>query len=131
MKKLYPVIIVILGIAAAALLARGVPRFDRLPALPVFPPARKTQVSDLVTKVSRHMILPSEAPIAATITDITKLKGQAFFEHAKNGDKVLIYEGLKKAILYDPQADRIVEVGHVNLTPDLSATGTAGTAPAK
>src|ERR1700754_5071804 len=60
--------------------------------------AAKAQVSDLVTKVSKLAQLPSgETPTVATVTDINKLKGQSFFEMAKNGDKVLIYTQAKRA----------------------------------
>jgi hypothetical protein len=38
------------------------------------------------------------------------LKGQSFFADAKVGDKVLIYKNAKKAILYDPIADKIITI---------------------
>ena len=56
-----------------------------------------------------------------TVTDKEKLSGQLFFANAKNGDKVLVYEKAKKAFLYDPDADIVIEVG-----PVLAAT-TSGT----
>jgi len=80
----------------------------------------------LITKVGTLMDLPTgEEPTIATVSDITKLKGQTFFAHAKNGDKVLIYTKAKKAILYRPSTNKIIEFGPVNLdaaTASPSAT---------
>ena len=51
----------------------------------------------------------------ATVSDLEKLKDQPFFAKAKIGDKVLIYTDAKKAILYDPVNDKIVEVAPINI----------------
>jgi len=87
------------------------------------------QVDVLVGKVGKLIELPSgESPTIATVADVTKLKGQPFFANAKNGFKVLIYTKAKKAILYDPFTDKIVEVAPVNLGNDqatISPTPTA------
>ncbi len=70
----------------------------------------------LVEKVGRHMELPAnEKPTVATVTDPDKLKDQPFFAKAKVGDKVLIYTNAKKAILYNVESDRIVEVAPLNI----------------
>ncbi|OGN17447.1 MAG: hypothetical protein A3F48_04405 [Candidatus Yanofskybacteria bacterium RIFCSPHIGHO2_12_FULL_41_9] len=62
------------------------------------------------------LVLPTdEQPTVATVTDLEALKGQPFFLNAKIGYKVLIYTKAKKAILYDPQARKIVEVAPINL----------------
>lgn len=75
-----------------------------------------TEIDVLVSEVGKLISLPSdEKPTVATITDIEKLKDQAFFVNAKNDDKVLIYTNAKKAILYRPSEKRIIEVGAVNI----------------
>ncbi|MBI5357887.1 hypothetical protein HZB74_03515 [Candidatus Saccharibacteria bacterium] len=56
-----------------------------------------------------------EEPTIATVQDVSKLQNQAFFKNAQNGDKVLIYSQAKKAILYRPSTDKIIEVGPVNI----------------
>lgn len=77
--------------------------------------ASQDEVKKVVEEVGKLMDLPAgEAPTLATVVDITKLKNQPFFQKAKNGDKVLIYTVAQKAILYDPIAKRIKEVGPVN-----------------
>ena len=74
------------------------------------------EVMRLVSLIGRHLILPEgETPTIATVTDPDRLKGKPFFAHAKQGDKVLIYATAKKAILYDPAADRIVEVAPLTI----------------
>src|SRR5258708_37778026 len=77
--------------------------------------AAQEEVKRLVTEVGKLIELPTEDPTVATITDISKLKDQPFFQRAKNGDKVLIYTNAKKAILYDPRAHKVIDVAPVNI----------------
>src|SRR5258708_38465356 len=78
--------------------------------------AAQAEVKNLLAEVGKLIELPSgEDPTVATITDISKLKDQPFFAHAKNGDKVLIYTNAKKAILYDPNAHKVIDVAPVNI----------------
>src|SRR5579864_7664084 len=78
--------------------------------------ATQFEVETLIDRVGKLIELPQgEQPTIATVSDYTKLQDQAFFQNAKNGDKVLIYSKAKKAILYDPQEDKIIEVAPVNL----------------
>jgi hypothetical protein len=85
----------------------------------------QAEVDMLVTEVGKLLALPSdEKPTVATITDVEKLKEQAFFKNAMNQDKVLIYTNAKKAILYRPSEKKVVEVGAVNINqqPRVEAT---------
>ena len=92
-------------------------------------------VQDLVNKVGKLMELPTnEIPKIATVSDITKLKGQAFFANAQNGDKVLIYAQNKLAILYRESINKIIEVAPVNLgavvpTPVAAPSGVVVVSP--
>lgn len=113
-KGLFMVLISI-GIGAGVIffLAKQKPEFLGLPkdAAQV-----QAEVDSLVTEVSSLIALPSdEKPTVATITDVEKIKTQAFFQNAENGDKVLIYTNAKKAILYRPSAKKVIEVGAVNI----------------
>ncbi len=74
------------------------------------------EVKKIVAEVGKLIDLPTgEDPTVATVTDITKLKDQPFFQKAKNGDKVLIYTNARKAILYDPQARKVIDVAPINI----------------
>jgi heme/copper-type cytochrome/quinol oxidase subunit 2 len=71
---------------------------------------------DLVARVGKLILLPTdEVPTIATVTDPQPLKNQPFFANAQKGDRVLIYTGAKKAILYNPTENKIVEVAPVNI----------------
>jgi len=79
-------------------------------------------VNKLVKEVGQLIELPKETPTVATITDENKLKDQAFFANAKNGDKVLIFTNSKKAILYRPSLKKIIEVAPINLGQSQTQT---------
>ena len=73
--------------------------------------AIEKETQSLVGQIGKFMELPlSEQPTLATVTDRGKLKGQEFFAHAQDGDKVLIYAEAKKAILFRPSAGKIIEI---------------------
>ena len=89
--------------------------------------AQQQQIKDLVDKVDKLIVLPqNETPSVATVTDLSKLKDQPFFANAKIGDEVLVYTNAKKAILYDPVLNKIVEVAPLT-TQTQAATPTATT----
>ena len=65
----------------------------------------------LIEKIGKLIILPTdEEPTIATVTDLSKLQGQPFFAKAQLGDKVLIYAKAKKAILYRPETNQVIEL---------------------
>lgn len=71
----------------------------------------------LAKRVGELMFLPvDELPTIATVSDPEALKNQSFFVDAKKGDKVLIYSNARKAILYDPIANKIITIAPVNLS---------------
>lgn len=97
--------------------------------------ASQAEVKSLVAKVGKVMVLPEgETPTIATVSDPEALRDQAFFVDAKKGDKVLIYSNAKKAILFDPSANKIVNIAPLNTdtakTPTVTPTETSKT-PAK
>jgi hypothetical protein len=70
-----------------------------------------TEINDIVKKVGALVELPTgETPTVATVSDVTKLRGQEFFAKAQNGDKVLIYAKAQKAYLFRPGTNKIIEV---------------------
>ncbi len=87
--------------------------------------ASVTEVRSLVEKVGRLTVLPTgETPTIATVSDPEALRDQAFFVDAKKGYKVLIYSNAKKAFLYDPVSDKIVNIAPLNTGDTNSVTPT-------
>ncbi len=70
--------------------------------------------AEIISKVGAHIVLPKdEVPTLATVSDPEQLKKYPFFTNAEKGDKVLIYSLAKKAILYRPTGDKIVEIAPI------------------
>lgn len=76
--------------------------------------AIQKETKELTDRIGRFMELPAgEQPTLATVTDQDKLKGQDFFTHAQNGDKLLVYPVARKAILYRPSIGKVIEVSNL------------------
>lgn len=70
-------------------------------------------VTQVVNAVAKHVALPQdEKPAILTVTDTTKVTTQ-FLQQAHNGDRVLVYQNHKKAIIYRPSIDRVIDIGPV------------------
>jgi len=83
----------------------------------------QTEIKRLVNQVGKLIELPNEEiPSMATVTDKNKLTNQAFFARAQNGDKILLYQGSGKAILYRPSINKIIEVSQINFQATSSAS---------
>lgn len=126
-------ILILTGAAATGLLIKQQPQILGLSKGTI---QAQSEASMLISQVGKLIDLPKdETPTIATITDISKLKDQPFFANAKNGDKVLIYTNAKKAILYRPSENRIIEVGAVNINqqpvaqPSSSPSATPSASP--
>ncbi|MEK7557125.1 MAG: hypothetical protein AAB538_04065 [Patescibacteria group bacterium] len=78
---------------------------------------------EVLTKVRSHMIVPEEPqPTVATIIDINRLKeASEFYAVADNGDHLIITE--KRAILYDPDRDIILDVVPVRINKTSASPG--------
>ena len=122
------VVVVVLFIASSGAAYYFWRQSQRAPSVEGQVTDTKAQTQELIDQVGKLIELPSgEVPTVATVTDPEKLKDQAFFVKAKKGDKVLIYATAKKAILYDPEANRIVEVAPINLNNQGSTQGVSTT----
>ena len=88
------------------------------------------ELKRVVTAVGKLMDLPQdETPVLATVTDREKIKTQAFFARSENGDKVLLYTNLGRAILYRPSTNKIVDVTLINTTNTTDAPTDSPTNP--
>jgi hypothetical protein len=78
--------------------------------------AARKEAEEVVAAVSKLMVLPAdEEPIIATVADPAQLMDQPFFKNASKGDKVLIYNNAKKAILYSPEQNLVVDVAPLSV----------------
>jgi len=92
--------------------------------------AAKADAQEVIAKVGKLIVLPvDEEPTLAVISDVSKLADQPFFAHAQNGDKVLIYTKAKKAILYRPETNLIIDVAPVNIGNAASPSGELQSTP--
>ena len=74
-------------------------------------------VSDpVVQKLGNLAELPDEEPQIVTITDVSKLAKQAFFDKAANGDKIIIFKEAHKAYLFRPDQNKIINITTFNIT---------------
>lgn len=95
------------------------------------------EINSLTTVIGKFMDLPTdETPTLATVTDKEKLKDQDFFKKSENGDKILIYANAKKAILYRPSIQKVIEFAPLlignsdqNATPTETPTKTLTETP--
>jgi len=91
--------------------------------------ASEVEQETVVSKVGQLTQLPTdEKPTIAKVSDITKLQNQPFFQHAKNGDYVLIYTKAKEAILYDPDGNKIIQVGPISIAQPATQQAALGAA---
>jgi hypothetical protein len=82
----------------------------------------QSETNQLVSQVGKLIDLPKdETPTVATVLDKSKLADQPFFANAQNGDKILIYTKAKKAIIYQPTKNILVNVGPITIDQKAGA----------
>ena len=133
-KSFWLIVVIVVLIAAAIPAYYYYNQYKNAQMLLQNPNASATaEAKDLVNKVGKLMVLPTtETPTIATVSDINKLAGQAFFANAQNGDKVLVYNAAKELILYRPDLNKIINVASLNVvnvnvpttTPQAQSTPT-------
>jgi len=105
------VILIVIAAIVAGIYFNKVRVMSQNPAV-----VNEEKIAELVSKVGKIIDLPTgESPVMATITDTTPLANNPFFANAKVGDEVLLYPASRKAFLYDPVANIVVEVASLNI----------------
>jgi hypothetical protein len=87
-------------------------------------PESIAEAQAIIDRVRKHINIPSDVePTVATIVDVDALKERNdFYKNAKNGDNLIVTPN--RAILYDPNADVIIDVVPVQLQSDEAAATT-------
>ncbi len=84
------------------------------PTPPAAPDIGAMSETEIVNLVGKLMLLPDgETPTLAKVSDLSALASQPFFKNAAVGDVVLMYGKSRKAVLYDPAANKIIEVAPI------------------
>lgn len=72
------------------------------------------EMAVVLEQLGKLTLLPDEEPVMATIIDAGYLATQsAFYEQSENGDKLVVFPTAKKAIIYSPARNIIVNSGPV------------------
>ncbi|HEX9503751.1 MAG TPA: hypothetical protein VF974_05540 [Patescibacteria group bacterium] len=120
MKKILMGLVVVLLLGTSGAAGYFYKQYDNLKKNPN--KVAEDETKTLIAAVGKLILLPTgEQPTIATVTDVSKLKEQVFFANAKMGDKVLVYTQAKKAILYNPGQNKIVEVAPISIGNDTAA----------
>lgn len=110
------VVLVVIAVALAALTFFFYRQYQNIKKNPN--QIAQAEIDAVTANIGRIIDLPKdETPTLATVQDKDKLKDQAFFAMAENGDKILIYTKSKKAIIYRPKDNRLVNVGPIVIDP--------------
>lgn len=86
------------------------------------------KVEEVLAGLSNNIILPEgEEPVLAVITDVDALvQTQPFYSGSQNGDYLIIYPELARAIIYSLEKDIVINVGPVEFNSDPAAETEAG-----
>ena len=70
--------------------------------------------TQILVNVNKIMILPTgEEPVIKTVTNLDEVNYQPFFMNAAVGDQVIIYSIAKKAVLYRPSTNKVIEASNL------------------
>lgn len=78
-------------------------------------PAPHTQ-TDIVKAVANLIQMPDETPSLATVSDLAPLGDQEFFASAQVGDVLLLFPQSRRAMLYRPSENKLIQVAPLTLS---------------
>jgi hypothetical protein len=86
-------------------------------------PAQQEQreLRHLMEAIGGGVDLPSlETPRLISVNDENKSESRVFFQKAESGDKILLYQGGRRAILYRPSLARVVDMASMVKKIDIA-----------
>lgn len=69
---------------------------------------------DMLSTISQVIELPAETPQVAIVSDVSLLN-QPFFENARNGDYVIVYQQSQKVLLYRPGTKKVINFANIQI----------------
>ena len=121
-KKLSLIVLVIIAIIGLFGSYYFYKKYTTLKANPNIEVAKETE--RLILVLGKLIELPKEeTPTIVTVSDKDKLKDQAFFTEAENGDILFVYTTAMKAILYRPSSNKIINLAPININQTEDITG--------
>lgn len=91
----------------------------------------KQETDALLQQVKKHILIPDEEPVVASIVNAAELsKQQPFYSGAQDGDKLIVFPESEKALIYSPSRDILVSAGPAFVQPESqTATDSARLEP--
>lgn len=84
----------------------------------------QAEIKEILDKVGKLIELPDEEPTVATVQDAEQIRNQPFFAKAQNGYRVILFTNAKLAILFDEQANKLINVGSINVSTPSAVQAT-------
>jgi hypothetical protein len=112
-------------IAGAAVIVIGLLLLFLLPSGDIAKDGKITEreAQKVKTEIAKLINIPQEEPVMALVTNADQLIAeQPFYQGVTNGDILVIYPQARKAILFNPRTNKLVNVGPVNVG-EASASG--------
>jgi hypothetical protein len=82
------------------------------------------ETETVIAKVKKLVVLPPEEPKIMTVQNVAELKKtQRFFADVEDGDVVLVFENAKKAVVYRPSANLVVNIAPILAGEQASVSG--------
>lgn len=129
-KKIFIILVVVIVVlTGVSFLKKGsgvkVPGVDTVQTTSL----SEKDVQSIVAMLGKHIKIPNETPDIRIVEDASLTQGVPFLQNAKNGDILLIYPSISRAILFDLKNDIIINVGPVVLeNPEGGPTAQTPTA---
>ncbi|MFA5946464.1 MAG: hypothetical protein WC813_00380 [Patescibacteria group bacterium] len=101
----------------------------RLMSVPQIIPTQDIMAETLAAVGNLVELPQGVVPTIATVEDPEILKKQGLFPTALKGDMILVYPEEKKAILYRPSTNKVVEISVVSLVQEPQAETSPAPAP--
>ena len=115
---LLTLIFVILAFSAVFFYKKSMHADKKLPQQPA--PTKTIKINpnqDLLSDLDKRLILPKGDSIIFNLSDLASLTNQPFFNGSKPTDKLILFQEEKKAVLYDPIAKQIINIGPLVIVP--------------